>query len=129
MVTDPIADFLTRIRNACMVNARSLTMPYSRFVAEAARAMQREGFVDAVAHHANGEKELSLTIRYQGTEPVIVGLKRLSRPGRRVYVGYRNIPRIRQGLGIVILSTPAGVLSDREARAKKVGGELLCAVW
>lgn len=134
MSTDPIADMLTRIRNAAMARHRQVLVPSSKLKVEIARILKEEGFIE---HFDVGQEEpqpmLRLILRYDTggrlPRPVVRGLQRVSKPGRRVYVKCRDIPYVRSGLGIAILSTPKGVMTDREARRQNVGGEVLCYVW
>ena len=137
-VSDPIADFITVIRNGVRSQKRTIEVPYSRLKAEIGRILSEEGFIDGweVVEVTNEKgtafKRLRLTLRYADelnrTSP-LNQLERISKPGRRVYVGRRELPRVRGGCGISILSTSHGVLSDREARRLKVGGELLVRVF
>ncbi|GIW42877.1 MAG: 30S ribosomal protein S8 [Candidatus Binatia bacterium] len=130
-MTDPIADMLTRIRNACAARKEAVEVPWSKLKETIVRILKQEGFVEDFAVIQKDRKPwILVTLRYDGqNRPVITGLKRVSKPGLRVYVGVEEIPSVRQGLGISILSTPAGVLTDRQARQRRVGGELLCSVW
>ncbi|MGQ9511209.1 MAG: 30S ribosomal protein S8 [Thermaceae bacterium] len=135
MLTDPIADMLTRIRNATRVYKEHTDVPASRFKEEILKVLAREGFIRGYERvEVEGKPYLRVHLKYgprRGTryEQVINQIRRISRPGRRVYVGVKEIPRVRRGLGIAILSTPKGVLTDREARKEGVGGELICEVW
>ena len=130
LATDPISDFLTRARNAAMAAKEEFTAPFSRIKAEIARILQEEGFIWAYEVVTDGgHATLKVKLKYQGRTPVITDLKRVSSPGRRHYVGSTKIPRVRQGLGIAILSTPKGIMTGRQARKQKVGGELLALVW
>ncbi len=131
MMTDPIADLLTRIRNAARAGHPQTTAPHSRIKLALAQVLAREGFVGGVRVEAReGHAVLAIELRYDDDgEPIIDGIVRSSKPGRRVYVNSRDIPRVRNGLGVAVLSTSKGVLSDRDARAQSVGGELLCEVW
>lgn len=131
MQTDPIADMLTRIRNAGMIGIRQVVMPSSKMKIGIAKILQDEGFIES---HSVGDESpqpsLVLTLKYTGQrKPVITGLERVSKPGRRVYVGYRDVPWVRSGLGINILSTPKGLLTGRQAHRQQVGGEVVCNVW
>lgn len=130
-MTDPIADMLTRIRNAHKARHRETNIPFSKLKMELARVLQDEGYVDGFRIVEEGHKRtLRVALRYtEKGQPVVTGLERASRPGRRVYAGAGEIPRILGGLGISVLSTSQGVMSDREARLRHVGGELLCNVW
>lgn len=129
--TDPIAEMLTRIRNAAHAHHAEVELPHSRLREAIARVLAAEGFLEAVGVSGEGYKrKLVLGIHYtEGRQPVMRGLQRISRPGLRRYAGFSKMPKIRAGLGINVLSTPIGVMTDREARRKKVGGEVLLAVW
>lgn len=128
--SDPVADMLTRIRNAYGAEHEVVEMPYSRLKAEIARVLKKEGFVTDYASEGGVKKILKVYLKYseQG-KPSITGLKRESRPGLRSYVNATEIPRVLGGMGIAILSTSSGVLTDKEARKQHVGGELLCSIW
>jgi len=131
MLTDPIGDMLARIRNAGRARHADATCPSSRQKLALARVLHEAGFLGAVRVEAqDGHPVLVLGIRYDDRgRSLIDGMRRVSRPGRRVYVGREEIPRVRRGLGIAVLSTSKGILSDRQAREQKIGGELLCEVW
>ena len=131
MVNDPIADLLTRVRNASMVQHSQVVMPSSKIKVEIAKILTEEGFIRGyTVTNDQPQPNLILGLKYSGrNKPVITNLARVSRPGRRVYMGYKEIPWVRSGLGINILSTPKGVLTGRKARRAKVGGEVLCNVW
>ena len=131
MMTDPISDLLTRIRNAGMARHARTTCPASNLKKAVAQVLQSEGFLEAVDEDTvDGHPILVLTMRYDAEgKPMADGIQRVSRPGRRVYVGATDIGRVRAGLGLSILSTSKGVLCDRDARAANVGGEVLCEVW
>lgn len=133
MVTDPIADLLARIRNAALARHDVTRVPASRMKLSVAELLKKEGYVADVRSEEWGPKRvrtLTITLKYtQERGAAFNGLRRVSRPGRRVYVGYKNIPRTLNGLGVSILSTSQGLMTDREARARKLGGELLCEVW
>lgn len=131
MMTDPIADMLTRIRNAALARHDRVEMPHSKLKEHIGRVLKSEGYVDDVrVNDAEGLNTLTLVLRYgNGRESAIDGLRRVSAPGRRVYVRHDRIPRVRSGMGISILSTSRGVMTDRDARTQRVGGELLCEVW
>ena len=131
MVNDPIADMLTRIRNAGMVKQKQVVMPSSTIKVSIAKILQDEGFIDAFAvSDDKPQPRLVLRLKYtpQG-RPVIAGLERVSKPGRRYYSGHKDIPWVRSGLGINIVSTPKGLMTGRNARRQKLGGEILCNVW
>ena len=131
MMTDPIADMLTRVRNAGLVRQTHVVMPSSRVKAEIARILKEEGFIRNYEIIQDGvQPTLRVWLKYtERKEPVISGLERVSRPGRRVYSGRRELPRVMSGLGTAIVSTPLGVMTDQQARRRHVGGEVLCRIW
>lgn len=131
VVTDPIADMLTRIRNAVQRQHRYVTMPSSKMKVAIARNLKREGFIeDYEVIDERPQPILRILLKYtEEGEPVITGLKRVSKPGRRIYKHRKEIPWVMSGMGIVILSTSKGVMTDRQARRAGVGGEVLCYVW
>jgi small subunit ribosomal protein S8 len=131
MMTDPIADMLTRIRNAALARHDRTEMPYSRLKEHVARVLKSEGFVDDVrVSDGEGHKQLTVVLRYgRDKQSALDGVRRVSTPGRRVYVRFDRIPRVLSGMGVSILSTSHGVMTDRDARKQRVGGELLCEVW
>lgn len=126
MLTDPIADMLTRIRNAHLALHKEVSVPRSKMKESIAAILKQEGYIEEVAMD---ESALKLTLKYFKGKPVIAGLKRMSKPGRRVYVGMHEIPKVQNGLGICILSTSRGVMDGNSAHDLKVGGELLCEIW
>jgi small subunit ribosomal protein S8 len=130
-VTDPIADMLTRIRNASSARHRELTLPSSRVKREIARILTEEGFIDGFSTSQEGVQEmLHLRLKYvEGRTPVVSGLKRISKPGLRVYARKTEIPRVLGGLGMAILSTSRGIMTGSQARKLNLGGEVLCYVW
>ena len=131
MMTDPIADMLTRIRNAALARHERAEMPHSNLKEHLAGVLKGEGFIDDVrVSEGEGPKTLTLVLRYgRDRQSAIDGLRRVSTPGRRVYVRHDRIPRVRSGMGVSILSTSRGVMTDKEARRQRVGGELLCEIW
>lgn len=131
VVNDPIADMLTRIRNACMARHSSVVIPASKMKLSIAEILKREGFIrEYEVQDGTPYNTLVLTLKYTpDRRSVITGLKRVSRPGLRIYTGRNDIPRVRNGLGLSILSTPKGVLAGHEAWQEHVGGEVLCYVW
>jgi small subunit ribosomal protein S8 len=131
MVNDPIADMLTRIRNGGTARLLRVKMPKSQIKVEVARVLRERGYIAGYSDDPDAEKPtLTVEIRYSdGDRPIIEGIQRISRPGRRIYVSAKKIPQIRSGLGMAILSTPRGVMTDTEARSAGVGGELLAKVW
>lgn len=128
---DPIADMLTSIRNASAVKHESLLVPYSKVKFGILKIMKKESWIGDIEIKHRGEKQLiAINLRYDlDGKPAIDAIRRVSKPGRRMYVGWKEILPIRQGYGISILSTPAGIVTGKEARAKKVGGEILCQIW
>lgn len=126
MLTDPIADMLTRIRNAHLALHKEVNVPRSKMKESLAAILKQEGYIDDVTVDEGGIK---IALKYQKGKAAISGLRRISKPGRRVFVGATEIPRVQNGLGICIISTSSGVLDGCTARAKKVGGELLCEIW
>jgi small subunit ribosomal protein S8 len=131
MVTDPIADMLTRIRNALVARHDFTDMPASRVKESIAAVLKKEGYIQGYEmRDEEGHPQLRVQLAYTGKrEPVIAGLDRVSKPGLRVYTSRREVPRVYGGLGIAILSTPDGVMTGKEARKRGVGGEVLCYVW
>ena len=130
-MSDPLGDMLTRIRNGQNARKSVVSSPASRFRTNVLEVLKREGYIRnySSVDVRPGLKELKIELKYHDGQPVISEIKRVSRPGRRVYFGLRDLPRVYNGLGIAILSTPRGVLSDNEARTAKVGGEVLCHVF
>jgi small subunit ribosomal protein S8 len=131
MNTDPIADMLTRIRNAGMADHSSVEMPCSKLKVELAKVLKAEGYIiDFSVKEVDKFKILSVTLKYQEDgKPIISKLKRVSKPGLRIYMKSKNLPKVIGGLGIAIVSTSKGLLTDRKARKENVGGEVLCYVW
>ncbi len=130
-MTDPISDFLTRLRNASKAGLAVCVSPHSKLRESLAGILKAEGFVrDATAGtDERGHKTVVVTMKYVDGAPVITGLKRTSTPGRRIYSGYAEIPRVLNGLGLSIISTSKGLMKDQDARRNKLGGELVCTVW
>jgi len=135
-VTDPIADMLTRIRNAVMVSQTTVSVPHSKLKESIAQILKDEGYVegfDVAAEEGNPQKSIRLKIKYVGVRrerrAVLTDLQRVSRPGRRVYVGKGEIPWVLSGMGVAVLSTPKGVMTGQRARALGVGGEVVCQIW
>ena len=131
MMTDPIGDMLTRIRNAGSARHANTSCPSSRQKLAVARVLERAGFVGAVKVEARGGfATLVIEIRYdEEGRSLIDGIRRVSKPGRRVYTGRNEVPEVRRGLGVAVMSTSRGILSDKDAREQKVGGEVVCEVW
>ncbi len=130
MVTDPIADMLTRIRNANQQRHEEVVVPASKLKVDLAEILKNEGFIKGYKVESEGvAKNIVITLKYKGNDRVISGLKRVSKPGLRQYVKVNEIPKVLNGLGIVVLSTSQGLMTDKEARAKKIGGEVLAYIW
>ena len=129
-VSDPIADALTRIRNANMVNHEEVSMPASNLKVELVKVLQSEGYVQGyTVVEKDGFKELKVTLKYNNGKSVITGLQRISKPGLRVYSKAKNMPRVFDGMGIAVISTSKGLMTEKQARANKLGGEVLCYIW
>jgi small subunit ribosomal protein S8 len=130
-MTDPIADMLTRIRNAITARKAKVIMPASKMKARIAEVLKDEGFVGAISSEEDGKQGLlSIELRYDNNNHnAIQGIRRVSKPGQRTYARHTGLPRVRSGLGIAILTTSKGVMTEREARKQGLGGELLCEVW
>ena len=131
VLTDPIADMLTRIRNANMAEKKIVQMPHSKMKSEIARILKAEGFIkDYTVENDSGKSMLNVFLKYtMDREPVIQGLRRISKSSCRKYANAEEIPRVLGGIGLAIISTSSGVVTDNEARAKKIGGEVLCYIW
>ncbi len=128
-MTDPISDMLTRIRNAQLSEKATVTLPASQLKAAIAQVLKDEGYIEGYAlREQAGKATLEIALKYYAGRPVIEKIERVSRPGLRIYRGSRDIPKVMNGLGIAIISTPNGVMTDRKARANGVGGEVLCIV-
>jgi small subunit ribosomal protein S8 len=130
-MTDPLGDMLTRIRNAQLRRQSKVSTPASKLREHVLEVLQQEGYIRgfAAVDHGDGKAELEIELKYYDGEPVIRTIERVSKPGRRVYASVKSIPRVMNGLGVSILSTPKGVMSDTEARDQNVGGEVLCQVF
>jgi len=126
---DPISDLLTRIRNAGMARHAKVTIPHSRLKEAVARILKQEGYVSDMAVEGDVIKSLILTLKYEQRRPVIAGLKQVSTPGLRRYVGSTEIPRVLGGMGVAVVSTSQGVMSGLQAKKQNLGGELVCYVW
>jgi small subunit ribosomal protein S8 len=128
-MSDPIADMLTRIRNGQQAGKANVRMPSSKLKVSIAKVLQDEGYIDAYTiRDADGKAELDVALKYYADRPVIERIERVSRPGLRVYKGSDDLPKVMNGLGVAIVSTPRGVMTDRAARASRVGGEIICLV-
>jgi len=128
-MTDPISDMLTRIRNAHRALLPTVELPHSKMKESIAGILRKEGYIAEISVDGKAKKTLKLKLKYQEKKSVIEGIKRVSSPGLRRYVGSTEIPRVRGGLGVAIVSTSQGVMSGTQARKSKLGGELLCYVW
>ncbi len=131
MMTDPIADMLTRVRNAAAVGHKRVVLPSSKMKESLAEILVSEGYIDRYeVKEAGSGKELTLVMRYGDRRmPAITGVNRVSKPGHRIYRGAAEIPRVQGGLGVAVVSTSQGLLPDREARRRRLGGEIVCEVW
>ena len=130
MVTDPIADMLTRIRNAVQAHHETVDIPASKEKVEIAKILKNEGFITDFEVNGDLKKTITITLKYtKGNQKVISGVKRISKPGLRIYAQADKLPRVLNGLGIAIISTSQGLLTDKEAKAKHVGGEVVAYVW
>tara|TARA_B100001564_G_C20529981_1_gene619263 strand:+ start:294 stop:692 length:399 start_codon:yes stop_codon:yes gene_type:complete len=131
VVSDPIADMLTRVRNANMAEKKMVSLPHSKIKSEVARLLKQEGFIsDFSVEDDNGKSILNLFLKYTlEREPVIQGLRRISKPSCRRYANAEEVPRVLGGIGIAILSTSSGLMTDSEARKRNIGGEILCYIW
>lgn len=128
-MSDPIADMLTRIRNGQMIDKESVRMPSSKLKKAIAQVLRDEGYIDGFqVHDSNGHPEIEIALKYYAGRPVIEKIDRVSKPGLRIYKGRNDLPRVMNGLGVAILSTSQGVMTDRKARSLGVGGEVLCLV-
>jgi len=128
-MSDPISDLLTRIRNAGNAQLPTVELPHSRIKESVAKLLQQQGYITDVSVEGGTKKKLKMRLKFNGKKSVIEGLKRVSKPGLRRYVGATEIPRVRGGLGVAIVSTSEGLLTDQQARKKNLGGELLCYIW
>jgi small subunit ribosomal protein S8 len=128
-MTDPISDMLTRLRNGGRALQPAIELPHSRLKENIAKILKTEGYVSDVAVEGNAIKKIKIRLKYNGKKSVIEGLKRISKPGLRKYVGATEIPRVRGGLGVAVVSTSEGLMTDVQARRKNLGGELLCYIW
>lgn len=128
-MTDPISDMLTRIRNAGRALQSLVELPHSKVKESIAKILKQEGYIAELAVEGAAAKKLRLKLKFEGKKSVIEGLRRISKPGLRHYVGAGDIPRVRGGLGVAVISTPEGVMTGVEARRKNLGGEVLCYIW
>lgn len=129
MLTDPIADMLTRIRNASAVKKTEVELPFSKVKWAIAQILLQEGFVSAVEKKEEKHGVIRVSLKYNNKIPAINSIQRISKPGRRLYIKSSDLPRVRNGLGMAIISTPQGIISNKEARKRKIGGEIICEVY
>lgn len=132
MFTDPISDMLTRIRNASAVRKAEVVIPFSKIKLAIAKILEQEGFVEKIENEEESvttRKDIRIHLKYSGRTPVINGLDRVSKPGRRLYVNQNNLPKVRNGMGFAIVSTSQGLVTEKEARKRKLGGEVICEVY
>ncbi|MBI4713928.1 30S ribosomal protein S8 [Candidatus Uhrbacteria bacterium] len=129
MITDPISDMLTRIRNAQLVKKTELTLPYSKIKFHIAKILQAEGYIEKAEEIKDGKfPELHIVLKYDQKQPIIRKIKRVSKPGNRVYAKSSELPRVLSDIGIAIISTPNGLMTNKEARARRLGGEVICEI-
>ena len=126
---DPVSDMLTRLRNGAMARQKEVAIPSSNLKAAIAKVLEEEGYIKSYRVVGDVKKTLFVEMKYQERRPVLEGLERISKPSRRLYCGCKDIPKVKDGLGIAILSTPKGILSGADAEKQNVGGEILCYIW
>ncbi|MDD4584512.1 MAG: 30S ribosomal protein S8 [Erysipelotrichales bacterium] len=129
VMTDPIADMLTRIRNANQMKNETVIMPSSKIKVEIAKILENEGYINGYEVSTDEKKNLTLSLKYSGNDRVITGLKRISKPGLKVYSSAEDLPKVLNGLGIALISTSSGLMTDKQAREKGIGGEVIAYVW
>jgi len=131
MMTDPVGDMLTRIRNALMARHKVVEVPGSKLKLEIVKILKEEGYIeDYRVIEERPQMKIEIQLKYDDMKrPVIAGIKRVSKPGRRIYRGYRELPKVLEGLGIAIISTSQGIMTDHEARKRRLGGEVICEIW
>ena len=129
-MTDPISDMINRIKNAQGVQKQTLEIPFSNVKYEIAKILDKEGFIEKIETKGRKVKKvIEIELKYQDKVPAILGIKKISKPGQRIYLGYRKIKRVRGGYGTAVISTPKGLMTDKEARKKKLGGEVIFEIW
>jgi len=129
-MTDPISDLLNRIRNAQAVSKEQLSVPFSNLNHEIAKILEKQGFIKKVEKKGRTyNKVIEITLKYDEKKPAISGLKRISRPGQRIYKKFKDVKPVKSGYGILIISTSKGLMTDKEARKQKLGGEVMCEIW
>ncbi len=129
MVTDPISDMLTRIRNGYLARRSEVALPWSKLKVTLAEVLKNHQYLDSFEVSGNGQKSLVLKLKYHQKEPAITEIKRISKPSLRIYVKKNNLPKVLGGMGVAIISTPMGVMTDKEARKKNIGGEVIAEIW
>lgn len=130
MVNDPVGDLLAQIKNASMAGIQTIELPHSRMKMEVAKLLSKEGYVGTVSKKGEEPKsKIRIDIKYLAGAPVITGVKRMSKPGLRLYVNRHEIPMVVGGMGLAVLSTPQGIMTGRDAKKKNIGGEILCTIW
>lgn len=130
MVNDPISDLIIRLKNASMVSKDVVAVPFSKLKLAIAEALQKEGFISNVEKRGKKIKKfIDISLKYTDKRPEITDVKRISKPGKRIYIGFKDIRSVKQGQGIMIISTPKGLMTDKEAREKRLGGEPLFSIW
>lgn len=129
MVTDPISDLIIRIQNASRAKKESMSLPFSQMKFAIAQVLEQEGYIAAVDKKSKKEGKLTLSLAYKNGSPVVTGVKRISKPSRRVYMSVHDVKPVKRGYGLLVLSTPAGVMSGKQAKIKHVGGEALFEIW
>lgn len=131
MMTDPISDMLIRIKNALMARHKTVVVPGSKLKLEIARILKEEGYIeDYRVIEEKPQIKIEIVLKYDDKKrPVIAGIKRVSKPGRRIYRGYKELPKVLNGMGIAIISTSQGIMTDHEARKRRLGGEVICEIW
>jgi small subunit ribosomal protein S8 len=129
MVNDTISDVLTRIRNGCLIKSQSVSIPLTRLSQQICHTLEKEGFIESFQR--DSDRQLTVELRYKGPEkkPCITNLRRISKPGLRVYTSKKQMPPVLGGMGILVLSTSQGIMTDREAKFRGIGGEILCSIW
>ena len=129
MVTDPISDFIIRLQNASRTNKESVSLPFSKMKLAIAEVLAKEGYLSGVEGKSKTGNTLSVDLKYKNGKPVISGVKRISKPSRRMYMSVKELRPVKRGFGLLVLSTPAGVITGKQAREQKVGGEALFEIW
>jgi len=129
MISDPIGDMLTRIRNGFLASQRQIVVPHSKIKENLAQILTKNGYLKKIEVEGKDKKNLNLTLRYEGKKPAIVQIKRVSKPGRRVYIKSKQIKPVLSGLGIMVISTPTGMMTGKQAFKENLGGEVICQVW